>query len=145
MRFVRFIKSIASENLTWNQRNQRLAHRKRKVRTWLEDGIANGSDQLYKLCENLLEDFEKLWTFTKVHGMEPTNNRAERDLRKLVVWRKKSYGTRSDRGKKFVERITTVSQTLKRTGMAILGFVQDAIKSYYASTAPPCVFGSIKV
>ena len=42
--------------------------------------------------------------------VEPTNNMAERDLRRLVLWRKKSYGTRSDRGRRFVERITTISE-----------------------------------
>ncbi len=52
--------------------------------------MANGSDPLYRLSENLLDQFEKLWTFAKTEGMEPTNNLAERDLRKLVIWRKKA-------------------------------------------------------
>ena len=39
---------------------------------------------------------------------------AKRDLRKLVIWRKKSYGTKSNRGKKFVEQITTVAQTIRK-------------------------------
>lgn len=52
-------------------------------------GLANGSDKLSGLCDRLLKDFNKLWTFTKIDGMEPTNNLAERDLRKLVIWRKK--------------------------------------------------------
>ena len=81
------------------QRNRYLGHRKRKVQFCLEDGMANGSDPLSKLCESLLDNFDKLWTFTKIAGMEPTNNAAERDLRKIVIWRKKSYGTRSERGK----------------------------------------------
>jgi hypothetical protein len=37
--------------------------------------------------------------FSKFTDVDPTNNLAERDLRRLVLWRKKSYGTRSDRGK----------------------------------------------
>lgn len=51
----------------------------------LEDNMANGSDHLYKLFENLLSDFDKLWILMRVSGMEPTNNLAERDLRKLVA------------------------------------------------------------
>ena len=54
-----------------------------------------GSDKFQNLCKNLLKDFEKIWTFSKVKGMDTTNNLIERDLRKLVIWRKKSYGTRS--------------------------------------------------
>jgi len=121
------------------QRNRYLGHRKRKVQFWLEDGIANGSDQLSRLCESLLDNFDKLWTFTKMGEMEPTNNTAERDLRKLVIWRKKSYGTRSQRGKRFVERITTVSQTLRKHGQNVLSFIQKAIERFYYKSHPPFV------
>jgi transposase len=121
------------------QRNRRLGARKKRVMYWLEDGFANGSDALSKLCDTLLENFEKLWTFTRIHGMEPTNNMAERDLRKLVIWRRKSYGTRSDRGKKFVERITTVAQTIRKQSGNVLHFVQRAIKCFYAKISPPLI------
>ena len=121
------------------ERNRRLGARKRRVEYWLDDGLANGSDALSKICGTLLEDFEKLWTFTKTLGMEPTNNLAERDLRKLVIWRKKSYGTRSERGKKFVERITTVAQTVRKHGGNVLHLVQQAIKCFYLRNPPPLI------
>jgi transposase len=132
------------EKITLRQRNQRLGHRKCKVETWLEEGMANGSDQLYKLSETLLNNFERLWTFTRKEGMEPTNNLAERDLRKLVVWRKKSYGTRSVRGQKFVERITTVSQTAKKQCREILKTIQEAVGDFYAHTEPSDLFGALR-
>ncbi|HAZ15819.1 MAG TPA: hypothetical protein DCY54_04220 [Parachlamydiales bacterium] len=113
--------------------------RKRRVEYGLDDGLANSSDAFSKICGTLLEDFEKLWTFTKTLGMEPTNNLAERDLRKLVIWRKKSYGTRSERGKKFVERITTVAQTIRKHGGNVLHFVQQAVKCFYLRKAPPLI------
>ena len=121
------------------ERNRRLGARKRKVEYWLSDGLANGSDALSKLCGTLLEDFEKLWTFTKILGMEPTNNMAERDLRKLVIWRKKSYGTRSERGKKFVERITTISQTIRKHKGNVLHFVQQSVQNFYLRILPPLI------
>jgi len=130
-------KEYREGRIAWNQRNKRLGHRRRKVEICLEDGMANGSDELSKLCENLLGSFDKLWTFMGTPGMEPTNNLAERDLRKLVVWRKKSYGTRSERGKRFVERITSIAQTLKRQGKNILGFFQEVMVNFYTRTAPP--------
>lgn len=125
--------------ISWDVRNQRLRRRKQRVKYWLEDGAANGSQELYKLCENLLDRFEKLWIFMKVRGMEPTNNLAERDMRKLVVWRKKSYGTRSARGKKFVERITTVAQTLRKQGQNVLKFVQETVASFYRKVDAPFI------
>ena len=79
----------------------------------------------------MLNKFNHLWVFAKHINMETTNNLAERDLRKLVIWRKKSYGTRSDRGKKFVETITTISQTLRKQEKNVLQFIQQAIHNYY--------------
>jgi len=121
------------------QRNRRLGARKRRVEYWLEDGLANGSDVLAKICGTLLEDFDKLWTFARILGMEPTNNMAERDLRKLVIWRRKSYGTRSNCGKKFVERVTTVSQTIRKQGGNVLHFIQEAIECFYSHALPPLI------
>lgn len=121
------------------QRNRGLGVRKRRVEYWLEDGLANGSDALAKICGVLLEDYEKLWMFTRISGMEPTNNMAERDLRKLVIWRKKSYGTRSDRGKKFVERVTTVAQAVRKHSGNALRFIQRAVECFYSRILPPLI------
>lgn len=125
--------------LSSEKRNKLLAERKRRVEFWLEDGCANGSDELYKLCETLLEKFDKLWTFMSVPGMEPTNNLAERDLRKLVIWRKKSYGTKSPRGKLFVEKITTASQTLRKHGQNVLHYIQEVVTCLYSGLTPPFI------
>jgi transposase len=132
-------KKYREGEISLEERNRRIGYRKRKLEDHLEDGMANGSDDLSKLSETLLDDFDKLWTFTRVARMEPTNNLAERDLRKLVIWRRKSYGTRSDRGKRFVERITTVAQTLKRQQRSILGFIQDAIIGFYNKAVTPFI------
>ena len=50
-----------------------------------------------------------LFTFIDVEGVEPTNNFAERSLRSYVIWRKISFGTQSENGNRFVERMSTVS------------------------------------
>lgn len=42
--------------------------------------------------------------------VEPTNNQAERQLRPIVIWRKLSFDTQSERGSRFVERIFTVTR-----------------------------------
>ena len=125
------------------KRNKRLGARKRRVQYWLEDGFANGSDALSKLCDTLLDNFMKLWRFTQILGMEPTNNIAERDLRKLVIWRRKSYGTRSDRGKRFVERIATVAQTVRKQAGNVLCYVQRAVECFYARVVPPSISATL--
>ena len=135
----RIHRNYREEQLSFKQRNRQLKGSQRKVECWLEDGMANGSDELSKICESLLDNFDKLWTFIRVSGMDPTNNLAERDLRKLVLWRKKSYGTRSNRGKNFVEKITSVAQTLKRRGKNVLHFIQEAVASFYRGSAVPFI------
>jgi len=60
---------------------------------------------------HLLARAESLWTFVDVAGVPPTNNRAERSIRKGVLWRKNCFGSQSDRGLRFAERMMTVIQS----------------------------------
>jgi transposase len=56
-------------------------------------------------CANMLEHWEAMWTFVDTPGVEPTNNHAERELRRLVLWRQRCFGSQSERGDRFVERM----------------------------------------
>jgi len=58
-----------------------------------------------------------------VEGVEPTNNNAERPLRRAVIWRSKSFGTQSETGSRFVERILTTVTTLRQQGRQVLDFI----------------------
>lgn len=117
----------------------RLTKRKKKLEDLLLDGFNEGSEEFAGLCERILDRFEHLWIFAQIAGVEPTNNRAERDLRKLVLWRKKSYGTRSQKGMRFVETITSVAESLKKNGMNILNFLEDALRRYYCGKEAPLI------
>lgn len=55
--------------------------------------------------------------------MEPTNNHAERELRRFVLWRKRSFGTQSDRGNRFAERLMTIAHTARKQGLDVLAFL----------------------
>jgi len=48
---------------------------------------------------------DSLFTFLVEEGVEPTNNFAERMIRFAALWRKRSYGTKSDKDNRWVERI----------------------------------------
>jgi hypothetical protein len=48
-------------------------------------------------------------------GIEPTNNRAERDLRPAVIARKVSHCSKNDIGARAFEAFTSVIQTLRKT------------------------------
>jgi len=142
--------STTFDNISWGeekiskaQYSGYLRYSKHRLSEYLIDGLALGSDDLSGLCERLSDEFERLWTFQSIEGMDPTNNMAERDLRKLVLWRKKSYGTRSERGQKFVERITSVVETLKKNQKRPLQFLEDAIIAFYRKQPPPSIAPSL--
>jgi transposase len=89
------------------------------------------------LCGNLLDSWPALWTFTRVDGVEPTNNAAERALRPAVLWRKGSFGTQSEDGSHFVERIMTVVATCKQQGRSLLDFLVSAVTAARLGLPPP--------
>jgi transposase len=70
-----------------------------------------------------------LWTFVRVREVEPTNNAAERALRRAVLWRRKSFGTQSSAGSRFVERILSVVTTLRQQGRDVLDYLTAACAS----------------
>ena len=69
-----------------------------------------------RTCTNILKVERCLWTFLRVESVEPTNNAAERGLRRAVLWRRKSFGTQSASGSRFVGRILTAVATLRQQG-----------------------------
>jgi len=50
-------------------------------------------------CEHSLKVEAALWTFVTTEGVEPTNNAAERALRRAVLWRRRSFGPQSAEGR----------------------------------------------
>ncbi len=106
---------------------------------FLIEGFAWGSDELSGLCDRLHGEFERLWAFKSVKGMEPTNNMAERDLRKMVLWRKKSYGTRSQKGQIFVERITSVVESLRKNSKNVFTFLTESVEAFYNQQPAPLI------
>ena len=70
-------------------------------------------DEAGRLVRRLHREMESLWLFLHKNGVTPTNNHAERTLRFAVLWRKRSFGTRGEKGNRFVERILSLRQTCR--------------------------------
>jgi transposase len=98
-----------------------------EVRVLLERGTVCGCARTAAVCRELVAVEASLWTFATRGGVEPTNNAAERAVRHAVCWRKTSYGTDSDRGSRFVERILTVVATCRQQGRGVLDFLTQAL------------------
>jgi transposase len=88
-------------------------------------------------CRELLAWEPSLWTFAFVEGVEPTNNHAERLLRGAVLWRKGSFGSSSEGGCRFVERMLTVVQTLRLQGRPVLTYLYEALCAHRQELPAP--------
>ena len=92
-------------------------------------------------CKDILAHREALWTFVTHEGVEPTNNHAERELRGFVLWRKRSFGCRSDRGERFAERLMTIAHTARKKGKSVLDFIAQSMTAQIEGTPPPRLVG----
>ncbi|MBK8012056.1 MAG: IS66 family transposase [Deltaproteobacteria bacterium] len=93
-------------------------------------------------AKDVLAHKEALWTFVTEDGVEPTNNHAERELRAFVLWRKQSFGSQSERGDRYAERIMTVARTARKQGQAVLEFVVRSIEAHLNGAAAPRLIGA---
>ena len=109
----------------------------RMQRLLLEGAILGADKSVAAFCENLLALEPALWTFVEVEGVEPTNNFMERLLRRAVLWRKRSFGSWSAAGCRFVERILTVVQTRRLQGKNALDYLHEALVAHRSGQACP--------
>jgi transposase len=107
------------------------------VQTLLQKGVANADAKAQGACRNLLKREAALWTFVWEPGVEPTNNSAERPLRRAVLWRRRSFGTQSEAGSQFVERILTTVTTLRQQRRDVLDYLTTACTAAICKTPAP--------
>jgi hypothetical protein len=101
------------------------------VSVWEKDKTDAG-----RLARQIIREMDSLWTFLDYHGIEPTNNRAERALRFGVLWRKRSLGTQSEKGNRWVERILSLKETCRLNSKPTFPFLVECVASYFRSSNP---------
>ena len=89
-----------------------------------------------RLARQIIREIDNLWVFLDHEGVDPTNNRAERALRFGVLWRKRSLGTQSEKGNRWVERILSLKESCRLKAKATFPVLVDCIKSYFQNTTP---------
>jgi len=111
------------------------------IRQAIEDllraGTRCGESKTQGMCDMILKVRPALWTFVRVDGIDPTNNAAERAIRPAVLYRKGCFGTHSADGSRFVERILTVTASLRQQGRNVLDFLTQACVAAAHGRRPP--------
>jgi len=113
-----------------------------EIEQLLEQGAECGHVKTQRTCKRILKLKAALWTFVDHEGVDPTNNLAERIIRAYVLWRKVSFGTQSERGNLFVERMLTVSATCRLQERNVLEYLTDAVTAFYKNQPIPTLLPS---
>ena len=103
-----------------------------KLRAELEHASRKSARTRYhrQFARNLLKRWPALWTFTHTHGVEPTNNHAERGLRGAVIHRKLSLGSQSERGERTIERLLSASITCRLRKQSLYDYLTQVITAH---------------
>lgn len=75
--------------------------------------------------------------FLSEPGLEPTNNRAERQIRPVVIDRRITQGTRGQRGMCWCERIWTTLATCKKQNRNVLDFIHKTLVAHWSKLEYP--------
>jgi len=89
-----------------------------------------------KFVRSIEKHMDSLFTFLLEEGVEPTNNFAERIIRFAVIWRKRSQGTNSEKGCRWVERILSLRQTCRLQGRSSFATLVEAMSCYFKGQQP---------
>jgi len=97
-------------------------------------------------AQNMADRFrlhgEAYFRFITTPGVEPTNNLAEQAMRFVVIDRLITQGTRSERGRRWCERIWTAIATCAQQGRSVFEFLRQTITAYFHSQFTPSLLPS---
>jgi len=129
-------KRVRDGTLPWKTFQRRMLKLEKRVESLLKAG-ARFDGNLGGKCRDILKHQEYLWPFVEDQNVEPTNNFAERLVRQGVLWRKTSFGTQSERGARYVERILTVCATCRLQDRSIIEYLRHACHNHLNGILAP--------
>src|SRR5213593_2017807 len=115
-----------------------------RVGSLLHEGAEGAEKRTGRTCRNLLKLEVARWTFVWEADVEPTNNSAERPLRRAVLWRRRSFGTQSAAGSHFVERILTTVTTLRQPHWDVLEYLTAACAAAIRGDKAPSLLPQLR-
>jgi len=128
---------VRDGTMTRPQFQKKMCDVRKEVGRLLRAGTNCNGAKTAGMCKQILKVEAALWTFVDIEGIEPTNNNGEQKIRPAVLWRKGSFGTQSERGSRFVERVLTVATTCRQQRRSILSYLTEACEANLRGTEPP--------
>ena len=118
-----FFRELGAGKLKWPEFQTAMEPVISAVTQLLQAGTKCGQPKTQRTCRKILTLGSARWTFVRVPGIAPDHKAAERPLRRAVIWRRKSFGTQSQTGRTFVERILTTVTSLRQQGRDVLAYL----------------------
>ena len=87
--------------------------------------------QARNLAERFRKDGNAYFRFITTPGVEPTNNLAEQAIRFVVIDRRITQGTRSQRGQQWCERIWTAIATCTQQHRSVFQYLRQAVNAHF--------------
>ena len=135
-KILKMRKRVRDGTLSWKTFQRRMPELQKRVESLLQAG-ARFDGKLGGKCRDILKHKEYLWSFVEDQNVDPTNNFAEQIVRQGVLWRKTSFGTQSERGARYVERILTVCATCRLQGRSIIEYLRHACHNHLNGMLAP--------
>jgi hypothetical protein len=83
------------------------------------------------LARRFLLHGDAYFRFITTPGVEPTNNLAEQAIRFVVIDRRITQGTRSQRGRQWCERIWTTITTCTQQDRSVFDYLRQAVNAHF--------------
>ena len=141
-KILKMRKRVRDGTLQWRTFQKRMTPLMNRVEELLAEA-AKGKCALSGKCRRIIKHRKYLWTFVYDESVEPTNNFAERIVRQGVLWRKISFGTQSERGARYVERILTVCATCRLQSRSIIEYLREACRCHSEGIPVPSLIKTL--
>jgi len=97
--------------------------------------------QAQNLANRFRKHGEAYFQFITTPGIEPTNNLAEQAIRFVVIDRRITQGTRSEKGRAWCQRIWTVLATCASQRRSAFDFMHQSIQAHFSDQPFPSLLG----
>ncbi len=99
--------------------------------------------EAFNMAKRFRENGKAYFEFITTPGIGPTNNLAEQAVRFVVIDRRITQGTRSEKGRETNERLWTVVGTCALQGQSAFEFILTAIRAHFRGDPAPSLLPAL--
>jgi transposase len=99
--------------------------------------------EAFNMARRFRENGKAYFEFITTPGLSPTNNLAEQAVRFVVIDRRITQGTRSEKGRKTNERLWTVVGTCALQGRSAFEFILAAVHAHFHNEPAPSLLPAL--